>query len=527
MTRAATYGRQSKAREDESAASPHAQRQAGEAFIKARSWEHAGHFEDVGISGFDPKARRPDLERLLKAVRRRELDAVVVYKLDRFTRQGVVEAVRLVGVLEEHGVAFVSVMEPFLDTSTPMGRGIFALFAAMAEQESANIRTRVRSAKALLRAAGSFAGGQRRYGFESVKEMRDGLAITVLKLHPEEAPVLRDVITRVIEGASVSSEARRLNREGIPTTTGAEWSTSTLIRVLRSPTLVGWAATERDGIVRDAAGAPLEAWEGILDPSTYWRLQEALSGRQGGRRLDDVPTLLGGSELLLCAGCGGRMAGDRRRDGRGTYRCARARRGSARCEGGAVAMAHADEHVARSVWDRLLSADLDDADDLELLRAVAERFNAREVDPELEAARATIESTLRDAEAALSQLDDDRAAGAFPGEAGRGRYLRQVQALTERQEAAQARLQALPAPGPADELGPLLELLGDLEAGADPLGPEGAWQAWDVRERRAFLGLALDAVLVSKGAGRGGGTVRWRGAERMRLVWVAPRPPFV
>src|SRR4051812_30533079 len=112
VSRAVTYGRQSKVREDDSAGSPTAQRESTAAFVAARGWDFTGHYEDVGRSGYDPKAKRRGLEALLAAVRRHEVDIVVVYRLDRLTRQGVVEAVRLVGELRRYGASLVSVNEP-------------------------------------------------------------------------------------------------------------------------------------------------------------------------------------------------------------------------------------------------------------------------------------------------------------------------------------------------------------------------------------------------------------------------------
>ncbi|WP_406831660.1 recombinase family protein [Pedococcus sp. KACC 23699] len=547
--RAATYARQSKARADESAASPQAQREAATSFAAARGWQHVGHYEDVGASGYDPKAERPGLDALLATVRRREVDVVIVYRLDRLTRRGVVEAVRLVGEFAEHDAALSSVMEPYLDTSTPMNRGIFGLFAAMAEQESTNIEQRTRAAKAVLRRAGSYAGGPRVFGYSLGKEYRDGLTITVLVPVPKEAEVIADVARRVLEGASIAGEAKRLNRERIRTSTGKKWATASLSRLLKSPTIAGYLVERRptmidsldeDGkprkiqrgyervVIRDESGRPVTAWPAVVDPTDWHRLQEVIGTRSSGRGPRPNPTLLGGADFFRCGDCGGRMGGDRRGEGRGSYRCIRHRSGSDDCKGAAISMPHLDAYLSRLVWDRAVDLDPDDADDLATLRSIAIRFNdATESDPEADSARRAALAVIADAETALNQLDDDRAAGVFAGPFGTERYRRQASALDDRAEAARATLATIPEPTSGDDLSGLLELLTVLRDADVIDSSESPWQTWTMEERRAFLSLFLGDVTLTKAAGRGGGDkVAWRGAERLTVKWVGEVVPF-
>jgi site-specific DNA recombinase len=536
--RAASYGRQSKARLDASA--PQVQAQKTKSFADARGWQHIAHYEDIGASGYDPTASRPGLEDLLASVRRREVDVVVIYKLDRLTRQGAAEAVRLVSVFRTHGASLASVEEPYLDTSTPMGMGIFGLFAAMAEQESANISVRVRATKDLLRRSGSFAGGGRPFGYEPIKEIRGGLTLTILQPHPTEARVVAEVAANVLNGASIAGEVRRLNIEGIPTAAGSEWGTSTLSRLLQSPIIAGymvarsyrWTAEKqlaeaRQGpftqqITRDSVGRPLDAWEPLVAPSDWHRLQEVIATRSGGRGPRPKPTLLGGSDLLHCASCGSRMGGDRRPDGKGSYRCMLHRRGSALCNGGAVSMPHLDGYLTRLVFERAIDLDPADPADLRILRIAAKRFNDRVVDPEVDSARRAAESIIIDAEDALNVLDDDRAAGVFRGDSGAVRYRRQAAALSDRAEAARAALTTLPDAAKGDDLTGLLDLLSILrEDGVDFTSPESPWVSWSVEDRRDFLSLFLAEVTVSKATGHvGGDKVAWSGHKRLVVTWV-------
>jgi len=91
--------------------------------------------------------------------RRRRLDAVIVYRYDRFARS----LRQLVNALEEFrslGIEFFSLHEG-VDTSTPNGRLVFGIFASIAEFERELIRDRVRSGIAAARSKGKRLGRPR------------------------------------------------------------------------------------------------------------------------------------------------------------------------------------------------------------------------------------------------------------------------------------------------------------------------------------------------------------------------------
>src|SRR5438046_1028235 len=160
--RAIGYARQSRA--TEAAASPEAQRRAIEAYAAAQGWTLIETVSDIGRSGYDPKVVRPGLEALLRTVESSDIERVIVYKLDRLTRRGIVEALTLVQRIEDAGAALVSVTEPF-DTSSALGQGIFALLLSLARAESEKLAERVRSGKAIVRGRGGWLGGKAPYGF--------------------------------------------------------------------------------------------------------------------------------------------------------------------------------------------------------------------------------------------------------------------------------------------------------------------------------------------------------------------------
>jgi len=118
---------------------PETQLMALRDYAKARKLEVFSEYTDVGISG--SKDSRPALNRLMADARKRRFDAVLVARFDRFARS----TRHLVLALEEFnalGVDFISLSES-VDTSTPMGKMVYTVIAAVAELERSLIRERV------------------------------------------------------------------------------------------------------------------------------------------------------------------------------------------------------------------------------------------------------------------------------------------------------------------------------------------------------------------------------------------------
>lgn len=122
--------------------------------IRRRGWSLVDTFTDQGVSG--AKRQRTELNRLLDQARRGSFDILVVWRSDRLFRS----LKHMVIVLDELGalgVDFVSVTEPF-DTTTPQGRLLLHLVAAMAEFERELIRERTRAGLAAARRRGVSLG---------------------------------------------------------------------------------------------------------------------------------------------------------------------------------------------------------------------------------------------------------------------------------------------------------------------------------------------------------------------------------
>jgi DNA invertase Pin-like site-specific DNA recombinase len=121
-------------------------------YATRRGWTIALQVKEIG-SGASQRERR---EQLLEAARRREIDVVLVWRLDRWGRS-VTDLLATLQELEHLGVGFVSLNEA-LDLTTPSGRAMAALLAVFAAFEREILQERVRAGLAHARQNGKKLG---------------------------------------------------------------------------------------------------------------------------------------------------------------------------------------------------------------------------------------------------------------------------------------------------------------------------------------------------------------------------------
>jgi putative DNA-invertase from lambdoid prophage Rac len=121
-------------------------------YAARRGWTITLQVKEIG-SGASLRERR---EQLLEAARRREIDLVLVWRLDRWGRS-VTDLLATLQELEHLGVGFVSLTEA-LDLTTPAGRAMAGLLAVFAECEREILRERVRAGLAHARQNGQRLG---------------------------------------------------------------------------------------------------------------------------------------------------------------------------------------------------------------------------------------------------------------------------------------------------------------------------------------------------------------------------------
>lgn len=290
--RAAIYTRISVDREEETSTTTQLER--CQEYAQRHGWEVVGHYEDRGKSAYSG-SRRPNLQRLLDDVDAGMIDAVVVWKLDRWCRS-LREFVTLRDRLGAADCQWASVTDSF-DTSTPMGRAMLGVVAVFAELESAIKSQRQNEWHRKRVAEGLPPGSAAPFGYDDAH-----------KPIADEAALIREAARGLIEGGrSIHATVREWNEAGIKTRAGNNWSRRGFTSLLKRPTLAG---------LRMLDGVPVEgSWEPILQRDVWDRLNNLLNDPKRRNNVGATRKLLSG--IAHCAECGhpmghrGHVAGPR------------------------------------------------------------------------------------------------------------------------------------------------------------------------------------------------------------------------
>jgi len=166
-------------------------------YAARRGWTITVQVREVGSGA----AKREAREKLLEAARRREIDVVLVWRLDRWGRS-VTDLLATLQELEHLGVGFVSLTEA-LDLTTPAGRAMAGLLAIFAEFEREILRERTRAGLAQARLNGKRLGRPETAALHTAE---------IRKLH--RAGVSKAEIARSLRVGRTS--VRRILKEGGP-----------------------------------------------------------------------------------------------------------------------------------------------------------------------------------------------------------------------------------------------------------------------------------------------------------------------
>lgn len=194
-----------------------------------------------------------------------------------------------------------------------------------AEREARTLSDRLSSSHAHMRSNGRYGGGLVPFGFRKAPHPSgSGWCLTP---DPETAPLVRRIVAEVHAGRSLISIARELNEHGVPVPRDRHaqlhgrpmggrrhgrdfdrfrWTSGTLSKVLRSPSLMGHR-THQGQTVRDASGAAVLVGRPLLSEAEFETLQAALEARSNGTRRPRSATKALLTGVAHCAGCKGRM----------------------------------------------------------------------------------------------------------------------------------------------------------------------------------------------------------------------------
>ena len=275
--KSAIYVRVSTDAQREEGYSIDAQKEALAAYCVAQSIKNYEFFEDGGFSG--GSMNRPELQRLIKEIKNKQIERVLVYRLDRLSRSQKDTLYLIEDVFNPHGVDFVSLKES-MDTATPIGRLMIGILSAFAQLERENIRERTRMGmKERVKEGYWMGGGRVPFGYDY--DQKNGILVP-----NKDAVTVRKIYDLYIQGYSCNTIAQMLG--------------------LKYERLVMQILTRKSncGFICYNGEEYRGKHEAIIDLETYEKAMECMRSRSISRSTESNYLLTG---KVYCGRCGAKL----------------------------------------------------------------------------------------------------------------------------------------------------------------------------------------------------------------------------
>lgn len=261
IRKVAIYARVSTTNQAEEGYSIDGQIDSLEKYCEAMGWDVYNKYIDAGFSGGSLK--RPEMANLINDVKKGLFDTVLVYKLDRLSRNVRDTLYLIKDVFNINKINFVSIQEN-IDTSSAMGTLFLTLLSAIAEFEREQIKERMQLGKLGRAKAGkSMMWGRTSYGYDYQKETGS------LTINPAQSLVVKYIFERYLAGRSITKLRDDLN-EKYPKEIG--WNYRAVRGILSNPVYCGYNQYKGQLFPGEH--------ESIISEDVYKRTQEELKIRQ-------------------------------------------------------------------------------------------------------------------------------------------------------------------------------------------------------------------------------------------------------
>lgn len=242
---------------------------------------------DNSISAFSGKPR-PEYDGLIQLAKSGQIQVILAWNLDRLYRRPR-ELEDYIDLVEDTGISTETVIAGRFDLNTPMGRAFARQAITFAMLEVEQTKMRVLAAKDQAARSGRASGGNRAYGW-----MQNGM-----DHHPDEAPVVKEIVKRFISGDSWRTIALDLNARGVMTAKGNMWTAINVSNVAQLRRHYGFRTHNDKEYVA--------AWQPLLGMDQWENLQLAIMRGRAiyGSRNHARKHLLSG--FVYCGLCASRM----------------------------------------------------------------------------------------------------------------------------------------------------------------------------------------------------------------------------
>ena len=199
------------------------------AFAEKNDIQIVGTYIDRALSASKHTEKRLDFHRMISDSDKKQFEAVLVWKLDRFSRNRY-ESVLNKKLLSENGVKVISVTEQISDG--PEGVIVEALIEAMAQHYSAELSQKIHRGQKENALKGRNNGGGVPLGYSLGADQR-------LVIDPLSAPIVQEIYQRYADGWAIKEICSDLNQRGIKTASGGEFKYSSFNALLQNRKYIG------------------------------------------------------------------------------------------------------------------------------------------------------------------------------------------------------------------------------------------------------------------------------------------------
>lgn len=296
---------------------------------EALGWHIISELEDNDLTASDASVYRPAFEALLKALltgshEGQPVEGVIIYEQSRIARtqtawERFVDAITCKpGRVYAEGRSVHDIYSDAFDL-----HGTFGTYVN--KMESRKIKRRTKDSHHTRAMRGQSVGGTRPFGwmkpppeYDETGELLKASPSGWPQMHPVEGPAAHGAAQGFIAGKSLHALVMELQKDGLTTTLGNQWTTTSLKKFLLNPRLCGLREINGQIVYRD--GAPVVGeWDALIGVEEWEAIRARFDARKGEKKLYERKYLLSG--FLRCGKCLGPLRASPLKDGGHMYVC--------------------------------------------------------------------------------------------------------------------------------------------------------------------------------------------------------------
>ena len=278
---------------------------------------------------------RPDFQRMIKDSNKKQWDYVLVYKLDRFSRDKYEMTIHK-HTLKNNGVKIISAMENIPEG--PEGIILESMLEGMNQYYSAELSQKVLRGLNESYLKGQFTGGVQLYGYD-VKDKKN-------VINPDEAEIVKEIFNKFAKGFTAVDIAKELKARGVRTKKGIFLTDKKIYKMIANTKYIG-KTVHRDVVYTNIYPA-------IIDEFTWQKVQSIRNANKHvpGKKKDKFDFILSGK--IVCGYCHTMMVGEsgtgRNEEKYYYYNCLGKRRHKKDCSFKAISKEYLEDLVINETW---------------------------------------------------------------------------------------------------------------------------------------------------------------------------------